>query len=256
MVSKGVVVLDFDGVIGDSVHECYIQSINAYHSLGGKLKDTPQTEAAFRAGRPLVTKAPHYFTILSMIESNPSIKFDFISQAQFNAKVAEHTQIGAEFEKKFMVTRKIMQANDPKGWLGLQKSFPRVVPFLIKLAKKNQLFISTTKDTKSVIDLLRQYKLNIPSDRIYAKEISADKKVHLTQISEKTGVPLKKIVFVEDMPEQIRAVKQLGVRGILVPWGYSTKAQRTAARKQKIPLLGTGKKELRKIKRFTKMGRA
>ena len=26
---KGVVVLDFDGVIGDSVHECYVQSIKA-----------------------------------------------------------------------------------------------------------------------------------------------------------------------------------------------------------------------------------
>ena len=46
-VKEGVVAFDFDGVIGDSVYECYVQSMKAVKDLGFDIRSSQKIERAF-----------------------------------------------------------------------------------------------------------------------------------------------------------------------------------------------------------------
>ncbi len=195
---KGVVAVDFDGVIGDSVKECFVQAVKAFGDMGGVVGRNSLNENKFREARPFVTKAKHFYTVLRLMQENPKIDFSGAVQKEIEAEYNKDTAKTAEFEERFYAHRKEMQENWSREWKKLQKSFPRVVDFIRSLQRKNDVFISTTKDKASVKELLRSYGIIIPGENIYARELSMDKKVHLREISKKTGVDLRKIVLVED----------------------------------------------------------
>ncbi len=252
---KGVVAFDFDGVIGDSVFECFVQSVKAFNDLGGKTKQDRRTERAFREARPLITKAEHFFTVMRLIQENPGIKFGKMSQANFEAALKADANNLGRFSKRFYEHREEMKQVSRAEWIKLQKSFPKAAKLVAAAQKGNQVFIATTKDKKSVAELLAAYGIKIPESHILAKEFSKDKKDQLREIARIAGVEPRQIVLVEDAVKQIRDVRQIGVKGVLVRWGYSTKGQRKVARKKGVPqirkagVLGRGK--LKRIARRT-----
>ena len=234
---KGVVVFDFDGVIGDSVRECFVQSLNAYADLGGRVATSKAVEKAFRSARPLITKTEHFITVLRLIQENPRIDFNKMSQQQFDAEHRKDAGNAGRFAERFYAHREQMRAISPKEWLALQKSFPKIAKFVAKVQKKNQVFIATTKDKKSVTELLRVYGIRIPEKNIVTKEFSKDKKQQLREIARRAGVSIREVLLVEDAVAQLRQASKIGVRGVLASWGYSTKAQRKEAKGEGIPLM-------------------
>ena len=234
---KGVVAFDFDGVIGDSVKECFVQATRAFAEMGSKVKRNRQTERLFREGRPLITKVEHLFTITKMIQENPKVDFGRMTQAQFNATHTQNTQKAAEFAKRFYKQREMMKTSAPKRWIALQGAFPKIAKFISKIQRKNDVFIATTKDKKSTMELLASYGIKIPESHILSRDFSKDKKVQIQEIAKRAGVTPKEIVLVEDAVKQLRDVRTLGTRGVLVHWGYSTRAQRRSAKREGIPVI-------------------
>ncbi|MEI7961431.1 MAG: hypothetical protein WCI04_03770 [archaeon] len=115
---RGVVAFDFDGTISDTVLETYVQALKAYTDLGGKLKHSSAIEKQYRQARPLITKAEHLFSILRLIESNPKINFDHITQEQMNSAFKADAERQKPFLEKFYAHRKHMQEHETKKWGG------------------------------------------------------------------------------------------------------------------------------------------
>lgn len=238
MPEEKIIVFDFDGVIGDSAYECYVQSIKAFGDVGGKLEDSKKAEQKFRQARPFVKVAEDYDVVLRMIEKNPEINFDEIAQADFEKAKGSFRQDFAKFKERFLASRKEMQAKDENAWYALQKDFPGVVKSINKLAEKFKVVIGTTKDKASTAKLLKFYGANISEEDIVSKEIFDDKTKQMKYISIKYDMPLENLVFVDDMLEQLRPVVGIGVKPVMADWGYSTKAQKEIAMKEGIPLVG------------------
>lgn len=237
MTKNGVITIDFDGVIGDSVKECFVQSVKAYADLGGKIQENNETERKFREARPLITQVEHFLTVMRLIEQNPNIDFGKITQREMNEEFKKDKEKATQFDQRFKQHRKKMQMISHGEWLRLQKSFPRVVKFVRKLQAGNRVFIATTKDAKSLAVLLKRYGINIPETNILTKDFSADKTEQLKEIAKRAGVPINRVVLVEDAIEQVHAAKQIGAKGVLVNWGYNTQGQRKEAKKERIPII-------------------
>ncbi len=237
MAKNGVIAIDFDGVIGDSVKECFVQSVKAYSNLGGKIKTTAETEKQFREARPLTTQPEQFLSVLRLMEQNPKIDFRQMTQQTMNNEFQKDKKRGKLFNQKFKEHRKEMQKISPKEWFALQRSFPRVAKFVRKLQAGNKVFIATTKDSKSVSDLLKRYGISIPEKNIVAREFSSDKRKQLQEIAFRAGVPIKKIVLLDDAIEQVRGAREIGAKGIIAPWGYITRGQQKQAKKERIPII-------------------
>ena len=238
MSEEKIIVFDFDGVIGDSAYECYVQSVKAFSDVGGKLEDSKKVEQKFRQARPFVKIAEDYDVVLRMIEKNPEINFDEIKQADFEKAKGNFKQDFVKFKERFLASRKEMQARDENAWYALQKDFPGVVKSMNKLAEKFKVVIGTTKDKASTSKLLKFYGAKINEEDIVSKEIFDDKTKQMKYISIKYDVPLENLVFVDDMLEQLRPVVGIGVKPVMADWGYSTKAQKEIAMKEGITLVG------------------
>jgi len=81
--SKWVLAFDFDGVICDSVYECYIQAIAAYKKIGFQIEPTKKLEKQFRECRPFVLHGEDYVAFFKIIEENPNADFSKMNQDEF-----------------------------------------------------------------------------------------------------------------------------------------------------------------------------
>jgi phosphoglycolate phosphatase-like HAD superfamily hydrolase len=233
-----IVAFDFDGVIGDSVYECYVQSLKAFKDLGGTVKDSKEVEKAFRKARPFVKIAEDYDAVLRMIEADKTIDFDKVSSSQFKAAQEKYKAEGAKFKDKFMAYRKDMQTKAEGEWFKLQGDFPGVVKVINGYIDKGvKMVVATTKDKASIAKLFKQYGCKIKEEDIVSRELFEDKRKQIKFISLKYDVPVNRIFFIDDMLEQVRLVEQTGAKTAMVSWGYSTEGHRKEAKESGIPVM-------------------
>ena len=237
MDTKKIVALDFDGVVSDSVYECYVMAMKAFRDLGGKLTESSEIEKEFKKARSLVKVAEDYYVILKMIEENPKIDFDSITNEKFNAEKEKYKQKFEEFNKKFYQHRSEMQKKDEHGWYNLLREMPGVAKETKKIMKKKKVVIATTRDRDSTAKLLKNYGIEIAPEDIVSKEVFPDKRDQLRVISVKYNVPIKNIILVDDLLDQVKSVKGIGAKAAMADWGYSTPTQRKEAKKEGIPVI-------------------
>jgi HAD superfamily hydrolase (TIGR01509 family) len=250
---RGVVAFDVDGTIGDTAHECYIQTMKTWPDVGGKTKPSSIVEAQFIQARPLITKRDHFFTVMRLIEENPNINFNKITQEQMNAEFLKDSKKVDLFNQKYIEHREKMVREDPVRWAKLNKSFPKIADFIKRVRRNSDLYIATTKDRKSTIELLARYGIRIADDHVLAVDFSKDKREQLKEISRRSGKPLSKIVLVEDAIEQVKAARSIGAKAVLYKRGYSTLSQKKEARKMRVPMVDWTKKfDSRKVKRMAR----
>ncbi len=240
----GVVAFDFDGVIGDSVKECYVQSLAAY---GGE--HSAVLEKKFREARPLITVVEHFYTVMRMIKEKPSTDFSRMTQEHFFREHEKDTAKAAEFKDRFYNQRREMQEMTPQKWRALQGAFPRMAGFIKEVQRKNHVYIATTKDKKSVMELLKSYGVNIPEENILSRDFSKKKNEQLHEIMRRSGFPPHKVLLIEDSLEQILNARKLGIKTMMVPWGYSNRSQVKEAKRKKVPIIKTTRRDIMRIGR-------
>ena len=74
-----------------------------------------------------------------------------------------------------------------------------------------------------------------------SREDGTSKTEHMKKIMGRFSVKPGEILFIEDMFESAKKTNAMGVKAVLVSWGYSNQAQRDKAKKMGIPIIKNDK---------------
>jgi len=221
---KTVIILDFDGVIANSVKECFLVAWWTYH---GVEEITPEMfdqkhekyEVIFNKFRYLVGPVNDYYFFLNAICEYVKISKTSLPDL-FNKYSLECKRESLTFTTNFFRLRDIARNKFKKQWLALNPLYPEILEFLRRRLKKRTIFISSTKDKNSIECILKENQLEIPREHILGKEQGVDKRVHVQKILRKAESCATEAVFIDDNLLHLARVRSLGVQLFFASWGY------------------------------------
>lgn len=255
IAKKQILVLDFDGVICNSIHDSFATSLTTYihfcpnHNLQLKTplvsnavfefeEDHPEIFRAFLELIPLANAAEDYCVLLSAIEKN--LVGTIQNQTDFDRY--KETFLSDQlkgFHDSFYQIRSQMRQKTLDQWLKLLPSFPKIPESIHLLSQKMILAIATSKDRTSVELLLNRYGIldDFKSENILDKDFSTSKQHHLIHFQKQHHVPFSRIHFVDDKISHLQSVKYLGVHNYLACWGFNAEREQKLARGEGFTLL-------------------
>lgn len=234
-VKDYLIVLDFDGVIWNSVDECFYVGSNAFSRIEDGLykgdsvhKENSRTiQEQFRRGRYLVRTGDDFYLILKLLNENPSIDFEAYAFEDFLKLRKTYADKMKEFAQAFYEERRRMQKEERELWLSLQKPYPKIVK---QLSQIQETFlgaaICSTKDKKSIELLLSPYNFN---GEIVGIEYSRLKNLQVGHLMQKYNISASKIIFIDDIIENLLQVQQTGAICAMASWGYNNLRERRSA---------------------------
>jgi phosphoglycolate phosphatase-like HAD superfamily hydrolase len=216
---EGMVFLDFDGVICDSLLECMVSSWQGYYQLHlGKHKTaTPITlRQEFSKLRPYVRAGEDFILSQELINNQISIQ----SQKQFDAQLAErgeHTM--ARYKELFYTARHDFLVNDRRYWIGLNKIYPHVYQPLRGWAASPCLYILSTKRTDYIVEILEAKHIRMDPRRVLSCGAKEKKEVILRTLDERGCT---NALFIDDQIDHLTAdwARDPRIIGCLASWGY------------------------------------
>jgi phosphoglycolate phosphatase-like HAD superfamily hydrolase len=224
--------LDFDGVICDSAREAFIVAVRTYRALLSPTFARDERDEAlfaeFVALMPLGNGATDYAVALAAIERG-------LAPADQRAYDAFRATLDPAplrtYHKQFYRERAAWMKRDLAGWQAQMRPYPGICELLRRRAGEVALAIATAKDRHSVRALLTQYGVAdlFPDGSVLDKETSDSKRVHVTRIAERAGVPVSEVTLVDDKVNHLEEVAGLGVRCVLAAWGYNGARERRIA---------------------------
>ena len=221
-----IVVLDFDGVIADSINECFLVSCLAYEHVE-KVKremlniDGCFAKEAFARFRYLVEPANEYYYLIKTLHDRVGAASDIFVGSYEKNKLLYHEK-SLSFCDDFFSIRKQVQCSFPREWIMLNPIYKGVKDSLDSLAKECEIFISSTKDEASIELILKQNNLNISKEHILGNSFGTHKPDHFVSILHRTGELKENICFVDDNINHLVKVQSVGIRCFMAGWGYNT----------------------------------
>lgn len=229
---KGL-ALDFDGVISNSAPEAFVVALRTYAELRPRSRLAERT-ARLDAGRPerdplyprflalvpLGNRAEDYAIALRALEEEAP-PTDQRSYDAFRAQLDPGWL--RDFHERFYRVRAAWSRSDREAWLALMPAYPQFVELMRRRGREAELAIATSKDRRSVRQLLRHYGIDdlIAEDRVLDKEAGKSKRAHLVRLHETLGIDYPELTFVDDKVNHLEGVASLGVRCVLAAWGYN-----------------------------------
>lgn len=212
-----IYVLDFDGVICDSIDECMIVSYNTFYSTNVfNISEVPvHFKRYFYKNRHYVRPAREYYLVCKAFVDNIELtEFDFINLK----KLYESEMI--DFEDKFFSKRRHLKDSTSR-WLSYHNIYEHFDHFISSIT--NNIFILTTKDYESVSLLANHYGFINKVEDIFSREISNYKAILFEQLFSKYESLLnsKHIVFVDDNEFHLNDVCKFQVELYFAKWGYA-----------------------------------
>ena len=230
---KRVLALDFDGVIWDSVGECFVMARRVYTEMTGL--PCSDLEAAFRRGRWLVRTGGDFMLILQLAMAYPERDLTHFPKAEFEKLQQAKAEQMAEFTKEFYALREKTRDQHWDEWISFQQPYPLLLQQMEPLRQLfDQIVVCTTKDTKSAQALLASAGLDLP---IYGKELALHKGDQIQALCQQHGVTPAQIFFIDDLVENLDQVRPSGAACGLAAWGYNTAAERERAVAEGYPVL-------------------
>lgn len=235
-LQKYTVVFDFDGVIWDSVNECFTVGYKAFKNMEGKIDGDEEFLAEkFRQARYLAKSGIDFYIIFRLMQENPDYDFSSISRDKFYSYREKFKHKLENFADEFYRERTRMINEEFERWMSLQGPYPGIIEQLPPIHEKfNELDICSAKDSQSIKMLLDYYN---QSYDVYAREISLYKPDMLDVLSSEKNIPVENVIFVDDLMENIEAVKDIGANVMMADWGYNNREERKRAEQEGIKLL-------------------
>ncbi len=224
-----LVIFDFDGVIVDSAHECFVICEEVAKRLGWKSID--RLEKQFLQARSFVLAAEDYYYIVKSFDKELNIDFSNLTQEEYEKLKISLSGNVKPFVDLFYKIRYDMQSKDMDIWFKLHGIYPGMKEAFTEISSKYKTVIATAKDTKSTFELLNSIGLELKEDQINGREFSKEKVEKIKKVIEIFKLKPEEIFFIEDMLQNLQPVLDIGVKGCLVSWGYSNKTQKEEARK-------------------------
>ena len=212
-----LLVLDFDGVICDSVEECFVSSWTAYHEL---FRGLPRGEAPaaaraqFRALRPFVRSGEDFVLIQELVDRQATVD----SQEEFD-RAWQRPGIPSRkaFKDLFYQARSSLMDRDRQAWLAMNPIYPHAASAISRLAPTVPFFILSTKRPQFVRDTLAANGIRVPPDRVLYSE-EEPKLSMIEKLLQSWGAP--RAIFVEDQIDSLRGNTDPRIQVYLASWGY------------------------------------
>jgi len=213
---ENVYALDFDGVICDSIHECYENSYLAFRQTHPELNNPGQPmnswKDAFYDFRGLVRPSKNFYFLWKLITNNEEIPLDTV---EFESEAIAFSGESEKFERFFTEVRAKILTLDQERFIAQNPLFQEVREYWSRL--KNPLYIVTAKDPDLAKLILKANSLEV--DGIFGKG-SGSKSSTLLKLSNMHNLDISHVYFVDDNPEFVRETSNVGARVRLAKWGY------------------------------------
>lgn len=213
--------LDFDGVIIDSIDECFLLSKDVYYGFSHFKYDINTYKKTFYRYRGFVNPPFEYMVLHKTIESylkNNSLDFK-LKFTELKKNIIEDQK--NKFEYLFFQLRKYYQ-EDINNWLSLHK----ITDYGKTLQNKKlpDYFIVTTKNKESVRLLLNHYNIRI--EKIFDIEnhrLLMSKGNIISNFLDSSKY--NQAVFIDDSVENLNSVKDKRIKCYFADWGYGSNTQ-------------------------------
>lgn len=219
--------LDFDGVLFDTVNEAY--------EIARKLSSKDDINIdLFKKYRYLVGPAWNYKYLMDAITNSEQVNIEaYYSHEIHSAKKTDYQQ----FENEFFEYRNLLKNHSFTKW----NSYNTPYPFLYKFVKLNlnalNLYIISTKDEKTIIEIFESHHINIVlPDNIFGK--SANEKyggkqgiINFLMLQNEPS----KALFIDDMYSHLNECKLITNLSLMqADWGYCNPNENHEYRKTEI----------------------
>ena len=216
---EGLVFLDFDGVICDSLLETLVSSWWGYHLLRGEQQ--PAAVPAnllqrFRRLRPFVRAGEDFILIHELIAREIPVE----SQQDFDSQLAERGEEEVNrYRKSFYAARTHILADDREYWIGLNRLYPHVVPCLKAWGCSPSLYILSTKRAEFIVEIMTAKGIRFDPKRVLSCEAREKKDTILRTLA---ALGREKALFVDDQIDHLASGSSGDPRitGCLAAWGY------------------------------------
>lgn len=220
---RTLLFLDFDGVICDSIEECFHSSAIAYFRRAKGVDIPVFSEAyrkAYREHRPFVRNGEDYLLIHALLSGESPRA----SQAEFDqARYEAGTRTLDEYLDAFTATRRDLVATDHAHWISLNPVYPFMRPLLPGLGARPEAYILSTKKAEFIVEILGAAGVDWRADRILSMQ-DRPKLEAIRAILDATAsledAPARAI-FVDDQIEHLARAVDGRVERYLALWGYA-----------------------------------
>jgi len=214
---RPLLFLDFDGVICDSLAECFLSSWIAHYRYALQQEPVFVNLAAhqkFVSLRPFIRDGEDYLLIHQLIDNNQSVT----NQADFDALLH---MAGPEqmhyYKELFYKARNFLLENDFPYWCNLNHLYPHMVQPLAKYAANRNLYILSTKRPEYIIAILKYNGIEFNQ----AQVLYPGKRTKYTMIKEVMRTQAaQRALFVDDQIDHLLKEQVEGVTPYLAAWGY------------------------------------
>lgn len=243
----GWLALDFDGVVWDSVGECYQMALLTWEQMGLSPKPSSASsgpdatildplEIRFRAGRHLCRTAHDFHVLLDILVENPTLDPGLTDLESFARARVRTREVADRFDSLFYPLRDDYRNHDFETWLSWQKPMQGVPAAIRRLkARLNGLSITTTKDEPSVRRILKTLDLDLD---VIGKETTRDKGEQILIFAQQSGTTPDRVILLDDVGENLEMAREVGAGAALACWGYNTSRERDRARAAGYSLVG------------------
>lgn len=216
-LDRSVLCLDFDGVLCDSQYECLIVGYSVFYQRPIRLLDEVPAPVRdyFLNYRFLVAPADDYALIFQAFEAGMTP----LTRERFEALAAQNPAARQQFGKAFFAYREQLRQN-LQAWLDLHVLYQQAA--CVRDPAFPSFNIMTTKDQRSVELLAQSLGFFHKLERIYAKEVSVDKKTQFAAFFKDSRISAHDmdVIFVDDNIEHLRRLDGLGLHLYHASWGY------------------------------------
>lgn len=211
--------LDFDGVIVDSIEECYIVSYETFFNNHEKPDDIEKHKKTFFKHRGLVRPPYEYSalhkTILKLMNKDYLIS-DFISTFSGFSTAMKNSD-KKKFEEDFFKTRLQFQEKDFISWIKMNPLTEFGKTLLNSL--NVETYIVTTKNRQATEKILDFYGIKVKGIFSHQEVQNAGSKGNLlTEIMNSSGI--EEAIFIDDAVEHLDSVNDPRIRCFFADWGY------------------------------------
>ena len=237
--NEHILALDFDGVIGNSVHECLVVSFNAFYypNQGIIVKSVAELDAnlvrEFTRIRNYIRSGADFMYILMALRDNIVIS----GQQDFDDYTRQHSELHDKYFKDFYRVRETLSVEHFDLWLELNPFYEGMGEYLAGYPVKDSLYIITTKKIEYVIKLLSYHHIELVEGNLFTADKNKGKRQVLMDIMTKHRKSPDKVWYIDDQIDTLLKIYDSGVRCQMALWGYNNAEQLGTAEKANIPAL-------------------